>query len=73
MCKKKKTDDAPSTLPAELQAEIEERLLAVALENRIPCAAAFAIAEALHVPKSEVGRVADKLRIRIKACQLGCF
>jgi LAO/AO transport system kinase len=73
MRKKNRTADASSTLTAELIARIEEGLRAAARENKIPCAGAYAIAEALHVPKSEVGRIADKLQIRISKCQLGCF
>jgi len=52
---------------------LENRLLAAASENRITCAKAIALARKLGVPASEIGRIADKLHIRISQCQLGCF
>ncbi|GAB4388873.1 MAG: hypothetical protein Kow0025_10770 [Thermodesulfovibrionales bacterium] len=44
-----------------------------AVDGRIPCAAARAIAEDLGVSYAEVGRAADELKIRITSCELGCF
>ena len=57
-----KIDDA-------LAAAIRARLR----DGRLPCAAAFAIAEELGIPRSEVGRAADALGIRLSRCQLGAF
>lgn len=42
-------------------------------EGRLPCAAAFEIAEELGVPRLAVGRAATELSIKIVGCQLGCF
>ena len=42
-------------------------------DGRLTCAAAFAIAEELGVPRREVGRAADALGIRLSHCQLGAF
>ncbi len=53
--------------------EIEKRLLETAVDKRIECAEAFALAESLAVPPHVIGRTADKLNIRICSCQLGCF
>jgi hypothetical protein len=52
--------------------------LAAAIRARLSggslsCTAAFAIAEELGVPRSEVGRAADALGIRLSHCQLGAF
>ncbi len=55
------------------QEELEQRLRTAARENRIQCAAALAIAKALGVTPAEVGKTANKLKIRISKCQLGCF
>jgi hypothetical protein len=41
--------------------------------GRLPCAAAFEIAEKLGVAPIEVGRATDELGIKIIDCQLGCF
>ena len=57
-----KIDDA-------LAAAIRARLR----DGRLSCAAAFAIAEELGVSRSEVGRAADALGIRLSHCQLGAF
>jgi len=52
---------------------IEERLLSAAKDDRINCAEAQAVARSLGVPMHEVGQVADRLKIKISRCQLGCF
>jgi hypothetical protein len=47
------------------------------LENsrggRLSCRKALELAESLGVTPAEVGEAADQLRIKIAACQLGCF
>jgi len=62
-----------SSISDEQYSLIKERILAAAHDNRITCSGAFAIAKALKAPTSEVGRMADKLNIKISKCQLGCF
>ena len=42
-------------------------------DGRLTCAAAFLVAEELGIPRSEVGRAADALGIRLSRCQLGAF
>lgn len=39
----------------------------------LPCAAAMAAAEELGADSLDIGRAADRLRIRLTACQLGLF
>lgn len=41
--------------------------------KRLPCVDAWAIAEAVKVPRLTLGSAAESLGIRITACQLGCF
>jgi len=53
--------------------QVKERLLKIAAEGRITCAAARKIAEELGVGYKEVGAAADELKIKIRDCQLGCF
>jgi len=62
---------APLT-PAQ-QAELELRLQRASRGNRILCSSALAIAASLGIPPREVGKTADKLKIKISRCQLGCF
>jgi len=40
---------------------------------KLPCVAAFAIAEQNDVNIAKVGAVCNELNIRICKCQLGCF
>jgi hypothetical protein len=42
-------------------------------EGRLSCSGALAAADALGVAPIEVGRTADRLRVRLTRCQLGLF
>lgn len=53
--------------------DIAERLKQMASDGRISCTEARKIAEELKVPPREVGAVCDELKIKIFACELGCF
>jgi hypothetical protein len=66
--KDKKTEGTPK-IDAALEAAIRARVR----DGRLTCAAAFVIAEELGIPRSEVGRAADALGIRLSRCQLGAF
>ena len=44
-----------------------------AVDKRLSCAEARRLAAELNVPVQEIGRVADELKIKIVACELGCF
>ncbi|KPK27959.1 MAG: hypothetical protein AMJ61_03985 [Desulfobacterales bacterium SG8_35_2] len=61
------------SLTPEKQDELETQLYRASKENRILCSSALAIAKSLNIPSSEVGKVANKLKIKISKCQLGCF
>jgi hypothetical protein len=39
----------------------------------LSCEKARELAEELKVPVSEIGRICNVLKIKISACQLGCF
>lgn len=60
-------------LQAERQAELEKAIQEAAVEGRLSCARALDIARRLQVPPARVGEVADSMRVKIVACQLGCF
>jgi LAO/AO transport system kinase len=60
-------------LTLEQEEELEKRLLQAAHENRILCSAALGIAKTLGIPANEVGKAANRLKIKISKCQLGCF
>ena len=50
-----------------------EEMEASLLDGRLPCAEAFKIARRLKVAPKEVGHAANKLKVNIAPCQLGCF
>ena len=58
--------------PAQLD-KLEQRLYEMSKENRIHCSTALAIAKSFRIPSREVGKAANKLKIKISKCQLGCF
>lgn len=53
----------------ELTAAIQNALS----NERLPCAAAWAIAASLGIPRMAVARACETLEIKIKPCQLGAF
>lgn len=53
--------------------EIKNRLSENSKNGRISCKEARTIAEELSVPYRIVGEIADELKIKIFACELGCF
>jgi len=52
---------------------LKEAIQARLVEGRLPCRAAWEIAEKLGLPKLEVANATEGLRLRISNCQLGCF
>ena len=42
-------------------------------DGRLPCALALKIANEANVAPVKVGEAANRLKIKIVACQLGCF
>lgn len=60
--------------PAENISEEMENKIYSQLENDVlPCAAAWVIADELKVPRIDVASACEKLKIKIKKCQLGAF
>lgn len=79
---RKKEDTLSRCLFLEVQAlskelknkeQIIARLEEAAKDGRISCAAARKIAEDMQVPYRIVGSLCDELKLKIKACELGCF
>ena len=56
-----------------MQNKIEEKIKKRAVNGRLPCPVARKIAKELSISYREVGRAADKLKIKITDCELGCF
>ena len=52
--------------------EVRAQIQAAAPNGRIPCAAAFKLAEKLGITPI-IGELLNELNIKIIQCQLGCF
>lgn len=48
-------------------------IVQAAVENRLSCEKAHALTQELNIPLSEIGSICNDLKIKITACQLGCF
>ena len=53
--------------------KMTEAVKEAAKEGRLSCTAARKIADEFNVPPKAVGEICDELKIKIKACELGCF
>ena len=60
----------PAALP---DLSIKNEILRRTKDERVPCAVAFEIAEALRVSPKEVGKTADLMNFKLTKCQLGLF
>ncbi len=57
----------------EIAPVLKENILAALKNDRLPCSAAWAIAEKLNIPRMKVSTACEALHIKIKPCQLGAF
>jgi hypothetical protein len=53
--------------------KLEEAIQGKAKDGKLPCAMCFKIAEDLGIPKKELTKVLNEMKIKISECQLGCF
>jgi hypothetical protein len=54
-------------------AELETAIKAALANNRLPCRAAWDIADKLRLKRMEVCAACEKMKIKVKPCQLGAF
>jgi hypothetical protein len=54
---------------SELDKKIQESLE----EGKLPCGKAFQIAKELKVTPRDIGEACNRLKIKVRSCQLGCF
>ncbi|MGD1153028.1 MAG: hypothetical protein ABR911_09180 [Syntrophales bacterium] len=60
--------------PAEtVQADLERAIRDALVNDRLPCATAWSIAERFGIPKMAVSSACEALKIKVKPCQLGAF
>lgn len=53
--------------------EIKEAVRNASVEGKLSCTRARQLALEMGVSPREIGRVADELKVKIFACELGCF
>jgi hypothetical protein len=53
--------------------KIEEAILEKAKGGKLPCAVCFKLADDLGIPKKELTKILNEMKIKISQCQLGCF
>ena len=58
---------------AETNGELEPAIRKELIDGKLPCAAAWRIADANGLARLEVGRASESLGIKINQCQLGAF
>ena len=56
-----------------VQADLEKAIRGALVNDRIPCATAWKIAETFGIPKMAVSSACETLKIKVKPCQLGAF
>ncbi|MDD5095348.1 MAG: hypothetical protein PHV74_13370 [Dehalococcoidia bacterium] len=56
-----------------MDSELQQKIKVSSVNGKLPCAAAFKIARDLKIEPRSVREAADDLKIKISACQLGCF
>lgn len=55
------------------KADLKTKIKDAVPEGKLPCAAAFRLAEELGISRAEMGELLNELKIKIMQCQLGCF
>ena len=57
----------------QINESIKQKVQELAKDGRLTCAEAIAMANREGVPPIAIGRAADAAKVKIVACQLGCF
>ena len=53
--------------------QLDEKIKTSLEDGKLPCPIAFKIAKELKVSPKEIGEACNRLKIKIRSCQLGCF
>ena len=52
---------------------LKDAVKKAAVDGRLTCEKAHELGKELKVPLRDIGEICNELKIRITACQLGCF
>jgi len=69
----KHSTDRPTAAEPALTPELEEYLSSLLVNGRLPCKAAWSVADRFNLNRLQIGTACDRLGIKISACQLGTF
>jgi hypothetical protein len=61
------------SISMEEREKLERTILEKARDGKIPCALCFRIADDFRIPKKELTKILNEMKIKISQCQLGCF
>ncbi len=53
--------------------DLEKLIKEAAVDGKLPCAKAFKLAEEHGVSLKEIGEAANRAKVKVSHCQLGCF
>jgi len=53
--------------------ELRRAIRGKAVDGKVACKAMLALAARTNTPPKRIGSLCDEMKIRIRACQLGCF
>lgn len=53
--------------------ELQKAINSSLVDERLPCATAWSLAERFGLPKMEISSACEKLQIKVSSCQLGAF
>lgn len=71
--KKLKKKEISRSVGMEEREKLERTILEKARDGKIPCALCFRIADDFGIPKKELTKILNEMKIKISQCQLGCF
>jgi hypothetical protein len=57
----------------DVSPDLEEAIRQALVNGRLPCTAAWAIAETFKMPRLKVAAACEALKLKVKPCQLGAF
>jgi hypothetical protein len=56
-----------------MREKVIEAIQTASVNNRLSCEKAHELAKELNTSLQEIGAICNELKIKIAACQLGCF
>ncbi|MDQ5987847.1 MAG: hypothetical protein CSYNP_03593 [Syntrophus sp. SKADARSKE-3] len=58
---------------SDVSPDLEEAIRLALVNGRLPCVAAWSIAETFKMPRMKIAAACEALKLKVKPCQLGAF